>query len=99
MRTLLGRPRGLVEKKLFGGVGFMVHGNMACGVNKEDLIVRLSPHDFEAALRLPHVRVFDIGGRPMQGWVLISPGGYVSKTALRNWIKKSLSFAKSLPAK
>lgn len=66
---ILGDLPGLVEKKMFGGVGFMLHGNMACGIHKENLIVRVGPEKYETALNSPHTRPFDITGKPMKGWV------------------------------
>ncbi|MBI3739962.1 MAG: TfoX/Sxy family protein [Chloroflexi bacterium] len=99
MRAKLKFTRGVVEKKMFGGVGFLVNGNMACGVNKQDLIVRLSDADFEKALKQKGVRIFDMTGRPMKGWILVSEAGYASDKALEGWIEKGVAFAKSLPKK
>ena len=99
IRAKLKSARGLTEKKMFGGVGFMVNGNMACGVHKQDLIVRLSDAEFERALKDEHVRVFDMTGRPMKGWLLISPPAITTDKALRAWIEKGIQFARSLPAK
>lgn len=99
MRAKMAGQRGLEEKKMFGGVGFMLKGNMACGVHKQELIVRLMDKDFEAALKRPHVRVFDMTGRPMKGWVLVSEGGYSSDKSLQDWIDKGIALAKSLPPK
>lgn len=99
MREILKNRSDVLEKKLFGGIGFMVNGNMACGVNKQDLILRLSESESENAMQQPHVRIFDMTGRPMKGWVLISADGYKSDTALRNWIEQGMEFAKSLPPK
>ena len=84
---------------MFGGIGFLVNGNMVCGVNKQDLVVRLSEDDFENALKQQHVRIFDMTGRPMKGWVLVSSGGYKSDKTLQSWIEKGIAFAKSLPHK
>jgi TfoX/Sxy family transcriptional regulator of competence genes len=89
----------IVEKKMFGGVGYLVRGNMACGVLKDDLIVRLGPDSGEAALAKAHTRVFDITGRVMKGWVMVSPEGYASDKALQNWVDQGLSFALTLPPK
>ena len=91
--------RGLEEKKLFGGVGFLVKGNMACGVHKDSLIVRIQPDATAAALKRPHTRPFDITGRPMQGWLLVAPEGCKSPQTLNRWVKEALAFAKSLPPK
>ena len=99
IRTKLISTRGLTEKKMFGGVGFLLNGNMACGVHKQELLVRLGDADFETALKQAHVRVFDMGGRPMKGWILVASPGIVSDKALQAWIKKGLAFAASLPAK
>jgi TfoX/Sxy family transcriptional regulator of competence genes len=99
IRTKLKSSRGVTEKKMFGGVGFLVNGNMACGVIKDDLIVRLSDDDFEKALKQKYVRVFDFSGRPMAGWIYVSAEGYKSDKALDGWIEKGLTFAKPLPKK
>lgn len=99
MRAYLKSKRGVVEKRMFGGIGFLVNGNMACGVNKQDMIVRLSDEEFEKALKQPGVRVFDMTGRPMKGWLMVSSEGYTSDKALEGWIEKGIAFAKSLPAK
>lgn len=97
-RTLKG-TRGLDEKKMFGGVGFLVNGNMACGVHKDSLIARIKPDTTAAALKLPNVRPFDITGKPMQGWILVSAAGCRTEAALEKWVGESVAFAKSLPAK
>ena len=86
-------------KKMFGGVGFMLQGNMACGVNKDDLIVRVAPESHEELLDKPHTRTFDLTGRPMKGWILVAPGGYESDADLQNWVELGVEFALSLPAK
>ncbi len=99
IRELLVDQPGLVEKKMFGGIGFMLHGNMACGVNKEDLIVRVGPEQYETALTGPHVKPFDLTGRPMKGWVMVEPDGYESDEALKAWVQQGLDFALSLPPK
>ena len=62
-----------VEKKMFGGVGFLIHGNMAVGVYKEDMIVRIAPAKHERFLKRPHAKLFDITGRPMKGWLAVEP--------------------------
>lgn len=96
--VLAGQP-GLVEKKMFGGVGFMLQGNMACGVNQENLIVRVGPGRYQEALDRPHARVFDMTGRPMKGWVSVDPGGYKAKSDLQDWVQQGVAFALSLPPK
>ena len=99
IRDVLGERPGLVEKKMFGGIGFMVRGNMACGVHKDALIVRVGPEGYEEALAKPHTKPFDITGRPMKGWVMVTPDGYESDEALEDWVQRGLDFALSLPAK
>ena len=99
VRAELGELPGLVEKKMFGGVGFIVLGNMAVGVLGSDLIVRVGAARHAEALAQPHARVFDTTGRSMQGWVLVSPEGYETKEDLRRWIDQGVTFALSLPAK
>ena len=99
IREALGAAPGLVEKKMFGGVGFMVLGNMACGVNKDNLIVRVGPDQYEQALSRPHARPFDMTGRPMRGWVMLGPAGYESDDDLEAWVQQGVDFALTLPAK
>jgi len=99
MRAGLQGVRGLQEKKLFGGIGFLVNGNMACGVHGQNMIVRLGTADYEAALKKPHVKVFDLTGRPMSGWILVEKPGYQSREALQHWMVISVKFAQSLPPK
>ena len=99
VRAELGGLVGVVEKKMFGGTGFIVLGNMAVGVLGSDLIVRLTAAQQTEALAQPHVRVFDMTGRPMKGWVLVSPEGYESEDDLRRWIDSGVTIALSLPPK
>src|ERR1700681_281024 len=93
------RNRGVEEKKMFGGVGFLLNGNLLVGVWKDSLIVRLGPDNYDDALLEPHVREFDITGKPMKGWVLVEPEGVVDDEQLKDWIERATKFVKSLPAK
>jgi hypothetical protein len=99
VRDVIGELPGYVEKKMFGGVGFMLHGNMACGVNGLDLIVRVGPKRYESALAEPHTRPFDMTGRPMKGWVVVIAEGYEADEDLKAWVQEGVEFALSLPAK
>ena len=90
---------GYVEKKMFGDVGFMLQGNMACGVNGTDLIVRVGPERYESALAEPHTKLFDMTGRPMKGWVVVIPEGYEANGDLKAWVQQGGRYALSLPAK
>ena len=84
---------------MFGGVGFMLQGNMACGVNGADLIVRVGPERYESALAEPHTKLFDMTGRPMKGWVVVIPEGYEANGDLKAWVQRGVAYAMSLPAK
>ena len=84
---------------MFGGIGFLVNGNMCCGVHGADLIVRVEPEETEKLLTEPGARRFDLTGRPMQGWLLIRPDGLVLDGAFDAWIERSLRYARSLPRK
>jgi len=99
IREVLAERPGLVEKKMFGGIGFMLQGNMACGVLKDELIVRVGPERYEEAVTRPHTRPFDFTGRPMRGWVTVASEGYESDEALQGWVQQGVDFALSLPPK
>jgi hypothetical protein len=99
IRLALARRRNIEEKKMFGCVCFLLNGNALAGVWKDRLIARLGPDEGEAALLEPHVRVFDITGRAMKGWVLVEPEGVESDHELTGWIDLALKFVKALPAK
>jgi TfoX/Sxy family transcriptional regulator of competence genes len=99
IRAALGPLPGLEEKKMFGGVGFLVNGNLACGVHKDNMIVRVGPDKYAAALARPHTHVFDMTGHPMAGWIMVEPPGCATESALEDWVEQGLAFARSLPAK
>jgi hypothetical protein len=99
IRAELGPMPGLVEKKMFGGTGFMVRGNMACGVHGDDMIVRVGPESYEGALDMPHTKPFDMTGRPMSGWVMVTPAGVAGDDDLSKWVQQGMEYALSLPAK
>lgn len=82
VRRVLGRRRGMAEKKMFGGLAFLLRGNMCCGVLRRDLIVRVAPDDTDDVLAKPHTRAFDFTGRPMRGWVVVEPAGCATDDAL-----------------
>jgi len=92
-------PPGMTAKRMFGGIGYLVNGNMACGVHKDDLMVRTGPDLYEASLGKPNVRVFDMTGKVMTGWVVVEGKGLKSDEALEEWVKLGLDFAQSLPKK
>jgi hypothetical protein len=99
IRNALGRKRGVEEKKMFGSLCFLLNGNLLVGVWKDALIARLGPDGGEAALREPHVRAFDITGKPMRNWVLVEPEGVEDDGQLADWIDRATEFVATLPAK
>ncbi len=99
IRQIVARRRGITEKKMFGGVGFLFNGNMLVGVWKNSLIVRLGPDNYEDALLEPHVREFDITGKPMKGWVMVEPDGIENDSQLTDWIQRAVKFVGKLDKK
>ena len=91
--------KSTAEKKMFGGICHLMNGNMFCGVYKEFLILRLGPDRTVDALKLPHVRPFDITGRPMKGWVMVAEDGFKSDKDLENWLDQARKFVETLPMK
>ena len=96
VRKALAGRRGLAEKKMFGGLTFMLAGNMCCGVLKDDLVVRVGPEGYAEALAEPHARRMDFTGRPMKGMVYLGPEGYRTEADLARWVKRAADFAASL---
>lgn len=96
-RAIAGR-KGFVEKKMFGGLGFLLNGNMCLGVWKGTLIVRIDPEEYILALGEPGVRPFDITGRPMRGWLMVLPEALKGKR-LGEWMEEAIDFVKQLPGK
>jgi TfoX/Sxy family transcriptional regulator of competence genes len=99
VRQLLKRRRGITEKKMFGGLAYLFHGNMTCGVIGSRLMVRVGPEQYEKALARPHAGPMDFTGRPMKGFVYVAAQGLQTDSELRPWIDLSLRFARSLPPK
>jgi TfoX/Sxy family transcriptional regulator of competence genes len=99
IRKALARKKGIAEKKMFGGVGFLLNGNMCVGVWKESLIVRLDPDQYEDALKEAHVSEFNITGRSMKGWALVGPEGVATDAELKEWIGRAAKFVGTLPEK
>jgi hypothetical protein len=99
IREQITHTKGIEEKKMFGGIGFLLNGNILVGVWKDSLVVRLGPEDGDTALREPHVRAFDITGRPMRGWILVAPEGIEEDEQLADWIRRALGFVQDLPPK
>lgn len=91
----------IVEKKMFGGVGYMLNGNMVCGILGDDLIVRVPLDEYEKMLNRAHVKIFIMksGPRPMKGWLMVQPAGYKTAKQLGAWVKTGVEFASTLPPK
>jgi len=99
IRKHLGKRAGLNEKKMFGGIGFLMRGNMCCGVHGSEMIVRLDPTETGHALKEPHTRLFDMTGRLMKGWLLVGPKGLAVDADLGRWVERAARYAGSLPPK
>jgi len=95
----LGDTGGVTELRMFGGWGITIHGNMAVGVMNEDLIVRVGPADYHAALARPETRPFDFTGSSMTGWVYVDGDAVASRRSLEHWVRAGVRFAQSLPPK
>ena len=99
VRKALGKRSGLAEKKMFGGIAFLLRGNMCVGVHGNDLIARIDPATTDSALAQTNTRPFDLTGRPMKGWILVQPKGIATEAALGKWIAAATEYAGSLPKK
>jgi|SRR5215469_1594372 len=99
IRPLLQGNYEVTEKKMFGGVAFMVNGHMCCGIVGKNLVIRTGPEAFDHALKRPHARPMDFTGRPMKGFVYVAPAGYHSDRDLKSWTKLGLDFVLSRPPK
>jgi hypothetical protein len=99
MRDVIREEPGLDEKRMFGGLGFLLDGNMAAGILGDDMVVRVGPDRYQDALRQSGIREFDITGRPMTGWVMVGSEAMEDDAAFRDWLAAGISFARSLPPK
>ena len=100
IREELADVDGITEKGMFGGLAFLLHGNMAVGImSTGDLMVRVGPDGTEEALARPHTRLFEMRGRSMTGWMIVEVDGVKTKRLLAPWVKRGAAFAASLPSK
>lgn len=99
VRFLLRERHDVVEKKMFGGIGFLLAGNMCVAIWKDSLIARVGPEAYAATVEEPHVREFDITGRPMRGWAMVEPEGLETAGQLRDWVERCVRFVEGLPGK
>ncbi len=100
IREQLSDEHGVTEKSMFGGLAFLLRGNMAVGIsNSDELMVRLGADATDSARARPHTRMFDMTGRPMKGWILVAPEGIKTKRQLGAWVKRGVEYARTLPPK
>jgi TfoX/Sxy family transcriptional regulator of competence genes len=100
LRELLADEDGVTERKMFGGLAFLMHGNLSVSASRNGgLLVRIDPADTDAALARPHVELMAMGGRTMDGWITVAPEGLKTKRQLAAWVKRGVAFAKTLPPK
>jgi hypothetical protein len=99
IRILLNQNTLVSEKRMFGGIGFLLNGNLVCGVHGENLIARIGSDIYGTALEKPFTKPFDMTGRPMSGWVEVTPEGVAADSDLQYWVQMSLSYVGTLPPK
>ena len=99
VRELVERTPGIHEKKMFGGLCFLLDGNMACGINGDQLMVRVGPDAYQNALARPHAREMDFIGRSLKGFVYVAAEGLAEDTELQTWVDLGTGFAGSFPPK
>ena len=99
VRRILSGRRDVVEKKMVGGLSFMVSGSMCCGVTGSALMVRVGREAYQGMLTKPHVRPMEFAGRRPTGFVLVDAGGYRTDTALARWVQRGIDFVSKLPTK
>ena len=96
IRLAVGPRADVTEKKMFGGLAFLLDGRMICSIVKNDLMVRIGPERYEAALAEAHVRPMDFTGRPMSGYVFVGPGGTRTEKAIKRWVDRGAAFVATL---
>jgi len=99
LRKVVAARSDVTEKRMFGGLAFLLNGHMFCGIIKEDLMVRVGHQQYKAALAQPHARPMDFTGRPLNGYVYVAPAGYQGTSVLEQWVQRGMSFVATLPAK
>jgi TfoX/Sxy family transcriptional regulator of competence genes len=99
VREVLAERVDVTERRMFGGLAFLVGGHMACGIADRDLMVRVGKEGYDDALSQPHAREMDFTGRPMTTMVYVDPQGTADDAALRAWVERAVAFADTLPAK
>lgn len=100
VRELVLTERGVTERRMFGGLAFLINGNMSVAVSREGgLMLRIEPVETEAMLRKPHAEPFEMRGRAVQGWLRIEVEGLATKRQLERWVARGVGYARSLPSK
>jgi TfoX/Sxy family transcriptional regulator of competence genes len=100
VRELLAGEAGITERKMFGGLAFLLHGHMSVSASRSGgLLVRIDPAATEAALARPHVALMTMGGRTMDGWITVAPEGLTTKRQLASWVTRGIGYARTLPPK
>jgi TfoX/Sxy family transcriptional regulator of competence genes len=99
VRGFLTHEEGYSERKMFGGICFMLHGNMCCGVVNDDLMARVGPDQYDECLSLPGARMMDFTGRPMKGMLYVGEEGMNTSAKLDDWVRRSMKFVRTLPKK
>jgi TfoX/Sxy family transcriptional regulator of competence genes len=100
IRELMAGEAGVTEKKMFGGLAFLIGGNMSVAASGQGgLMVRVDPDETEALLAKPHARAFEMRGRQMDGWLRVDDEGVRTKRQLEPWVKRGVTYARSLPPK
>ena len=99
VRELLEEEPGFDERKMFGGLCFLLFGNMICGIIREDLIVRVGAEKYAQMLKMPHTKKFDLTGKALTGWVMVLSEALDSDEELNDWIQRGISFVRTLPPK
>ncbi|MGI8558291.1 MAG: TfoX/Sxy family protein [Solirubrobacteraceae bacterium] len=100
LREALAGEQAISEKKMFGGLAFLLHGNMSVSASRNGgLLVRIDPADTDACLARRHVALMKMGGRTMDGWITVAPEGLQTKRQLASWVKRSIAFVKTLESK
>jgi TfoX/Sxy family transcriptional regulator of competence genes len=100
LRELLADEDAITEKKMFGGLAFLLHGHMSVSASRSGgLLVRIDPADTDEALTLPHVELMNMSGRVMEGWLVVAPEGLATMRELGAWVQRSLAYVKTLPPK
>ena len=99
LRRMLKRRKGISEKKMFGGIAFLLHGHMVVGVLGDEIVLRLGNDGAAEALDEPHTRPMDFTGKPIKSMLYVAPDGFRTEDDLRGWVERALRFAKTLPPK